>query len=53
MQKTIIFLFYFWAIQSTHIFSQKNISLDSILFSNPTLKTVSSNSQKYNLQIIF
>lgn len=53
MQKTIIFLFYFWAIQSTHIFSQINISLDSILFSNPTLKTVSSNSQKYNLQIIF
>lgn len=53
MQKKTIFLFYFLAIIAPHLFSQNNVSLDSILLYHPSLKTVCSDSKKYKLQIIF
>ena len=53
MKKTLMLLVILLVITCVPIFAQKIISLDSILFSNPTFKKVSTDPQKYNLQIIF
>lgn len=53
MKKTLMLLVILLVITGVPIFAQKTISLDSILFSNPTFKKVSTAPQKYNLQIIF
>ena len=53
MKKTLMLFVILLVISSVPIFAQKIISLDSILLSNPSFKKVSTNPQKYNLQIIF